>query len=42
VFVLAGIVFVAVHLILGRLAFRRGKAIHARWRSRESGRLKER
>jgi hypothetical protein len=42
VFVLAAIVFVAVHVILGRLAFRRGKAIHTHWRSRESGRRKER
>ena len=35
--VLAAIVFVAAHVILGRLAFRRGKAIHTRWRSGESG-----
>jgi hypothetical protein len=42
VFVLAAIVFGAVHVILGRLAFRRGTAIHTRWRSRESGRHKER
>lgn len=26
--------FIASHVILGRFAFRRGKAIHARWRTR--------
>ena len=36
VIVLAALVFIASHVILGRFAFRRGKTIHARWTSRRS------
>lgn len=36
VIILAKLIFVASHVILGRFAFRRGKAIHARWTLRQS------
>jgi hypothetical protein len=36
VIILAKLVFIASHVILGRFAFRRGKAIHARWKLRQS------
>lgn len=36
VIVLAKLVFIASHAILGRFAFRRGKSIHARWKVRRS------
>jgi len=36
VIILAKLVFIASHVILGRFAFLRGKAIHARWKSRRS------
>jgi hypothetical protein len=38
VIILAKLVFIASHVILGRFAFRRGKAIHARWKLRQSPR----
>ncbi|MEN4473853.1 DUF2218 domain-containing protein [Mycolicibacterium cosmeticum] len=34
--IVAALVFIASHVILGRFAFRRGKTIHARWMSRRS------
>lgn len=36
VIILAKLVFIASHVILGRFAFRRGKTIHARWKLRHS------
>ena len=36
VLILATLVFIASHVILGRFAFRRGKTIHGRWKSRRS------
>jgi hypothetical protein len=38
VIILAKLVFIASHVILGRFAFRRGKAIHARWKLGQSPR----
>jgi hypothetical protein len=38
--ILGFFVLVAAHIILGRFAFRRGKAIRARWMSRHSPRLR--
>jgi hypothetical protein len=38
VIILAKLVFIASHVILGRFAFRRGRAIHARWKLRHEER----
>ena len=36
VIILVKLVFIASHLIMGRYAFRRGKAVYARWKHRHS------
>jgi len=36
VIILAKLVFIASHVIVGRIAFRRGKTLHARWKLRHS------
>ncbi|WP_102143114.1 DUF2218 domain-containing protein [Mycobacterium hubeiense] len=36
VIILAKLVFIASHFMLGRFAFRRGKTLHARWKARHA------